>query len=102
LRFLSTKGIQESEISQRFEDVEKFIIQLFGTGGRLMLTGALTKLCDEYSLGFDLPYGTPFHVKLSQIRERVLVDKLSPRHYRRSIDTTSFEDKSGATAAWTG
>ena len=102
ISFLARRGIPESEISQRFEEVEKALVQLFGAGGKIMLVDALTSLCEEYSLHLDLLYGNTLSNRLDQLKDRILVDKLTPKHYRKTIDTISFEDKTGTTAGWSG
>ena len=46
-RFLSMKGIAESDVSTRFAEVEKIVTDMFGAGGRLMMISILSKVCDE-------------------------------------------------------
>lgn len=100
-RFLSKAGISESNISTRFGEVEKIVTGMFGAGGRIMIISALSKVCDEYSLRLDISYATSLHDRLEQVKERILVEKLLPKRYRKAIETTSFEDKAGAHAPWT-
>ena len=100
-RFLSKAGISEADISSRFGDVEKIVTQMFGVGGRLMIVSALSKVCDEYSLRLDISYATSLPNRLEQLKERILVEKLVPKHYRKAIETTTFEDKTGTHAPWT-
>ena len=100
--FLIKKGIKESEISTRFDDVEAVLVEIFGEGGRVMVVETLWRLCQEYSLDLELSYGSSLPNRLDQLKDRILVDKLTPKHYRQSIDTSSFEDKTGAAAGWTG
>ena len=100
-RFLAKAGISEADISSRFGDVEKIVTQVFGTGGRLMIVSTLSKVCDEYSLRLDISYATSLHDRLEQLKERILVEKLLPKRYRKAIETTSFEDKAGTHAPWT-
>ena len=100
--FLFKKGIKESDISTRFEDVEAVLVQIFGQGGIVMITETLRRLCQEYSLDLELSYGSSLSNRLDQLKDRILVDKLTPKHYRQSVDTSSFEDNTGTTAGWTG
>jgi hypothetical protein len=100
--FLVMKGISDLEFSARFDEVEKTLQDLFGVGGKLMIVATLTNLCKEYSSNLDLAYGSSLHNRLNQLLERIIVDRLSPKHSRREIETASFEDKSGMTAGWTG
>jgi len=99
-RFLSKAGIAESDISTRFAEVEKTIIQMFGTGGKVMIISTLSRLCDEYSLRLDISYAPSPHERLEQLKERILVEKRLPKHYRKIVETTSFEDKTGTRAPW--
>jgi len=101
LHLLERRGVPGSEISPRFNEVEKAITELFGAGGKVMLVRALTFLCEEYSLGLDLQYGSSLSNRLEQLKERVLVDRLMPKHFRKTVDTSSFEDKTGVSAGWT-
>jgi hypothetical protein len=99
--FLSRSGVSESDISTRFGDVEKVVTQLFGAGGRVMIVSTLSKLCDEYSLRLDASYATSLQDRLEQLKERILVERLLPKHYRKALETTRFEDKVGTHAPWT-
>ena len=100
-RFLSKAGIYESDISIKFGEVEKIVTGMFGAGGRIMIVSTLSKVCDEYSLRLDISYGTSLHNRLEQLMERILVERLLPKRYRRVIETTTFEDKAGTNAPWT-
>jgi hypothetical protein len=100
-RFLGKAGIAESDISTRFADVEKAITQIFGAGGRIMIISTLAKVCDEYSLKLNISYASSLHDRLEQLKERILVEKLLPKRYRRTMETTTFEDKAGTRAPWT-
>jgi len=100
-RMLSKNGIQDSDISQRLDDIEKLLVEMFGVGGKMMIVATLSKLCEEYSLDLDLVYGNSLLIRLNQLKDRIIVDKLTPKHYRKIVDTTSFEDKTGTAAAWT-
>jgi hypothetical protein len=99
-RFLSMKGISESDVSTRFAEVEKIVTDMFGAGGRLMMISTLSRVCDEYSLRLDISYAASPHDRLEQLKDRILVEKRLPKHYRKAIDTTSYEDTAGARAPW--
>ena len=100
-RFLSKSGVSESDISARFGDVEKVVTEVFGAGGRIMIISTLSKVCDEYSLRLNISYATSLHDRLEQLKERILVERLLPRRYRRATETATFEDKAGTHAPWT-
>ena len=100
-RFLSKSGVSESDISTRFGDVEKVVTEVFGAGGRIMIISTLSKVCDEYSLRLNISYATSLHDRLEQLKERILVERLLPRRYRRAMETATFEDRAGTHAPWT-
>jgi len=100
-RFLTKAGISELDISTRFGDVERVVTGVFGAGGKIMIVSTLSKVCDEYSLSLNVSYATSLHDRLEQLKERILVEKLVPKHYRRAVETTTFEDKAGTHAPWT-
>ena len=99
-RFLSMKGIAESDVSTRFAEVEKIVTDMFGAGGRLMMISILSKVCDEYSLRLDISYAASPHDRLEQLKDRILVEKRVPKHFRKIVDTTSYEDNAGTRAPW--
>jgi len=98
---LSKSGVSESDISTRFGDVEKVVTEVFGAGGRIMIISTLSKVCDEYSLRLNISYATSLHDRLEQLKERILVERLLPRRYRRAMETATFEDRAGTHAPWT-
>jgi hypothetical protein len=98
--FLSKKGIEKTDISTRFEDVEKILIQLFGQSSRLTLVATLAKLCEEYSLRLNLDYADSPCNRLRQLEEQIRAEKLLPKHFTARQDTRTFEDKVGVMAPW--
>lgn len=98
--FLSRRGIAKEEVSTRFEDVEGLLVQLYGQGGRSVMIGTLAKLCEEYSIPLNLSYSDSLGNRMTQLTENILMQKLVPRHFRKDVDTRSFEDKSGHFAGW--
>jgi hypothetical protein len=91
--FLSRKGIGKTDISTRFEDVEKTLVQLFGQSSRLTLVATMAKLCEEYSLPLNLDYADSLSIRFRQLEEQISVEKLLPKHFTTRQDTRSFEDK---------
>lgn len=98
--FLSKKGIATSDISSRFSDVEVVLGELFGAGGKAMIIATLLKLCQEYSLNLDLSYAESPTQRLEQLKDRIIIDRLMPKHYRRGGETGAFEDRTGELAPW--
>ena len=99
--FLARKGIARVDVSSRFGDVEALLVQLYGQGGRSVMIGTLAKLCDEYSIPLNLGYSDTLTNRMSQLTEDILMRKLTPKHFRKDVDTTTFEDKTGSYADWT-
>ncbi len=98
--FLSKKGIGKTDVSTRFEDVEKTLVQLFGQSSRLTLVATLAKLCEEYSLPLNLDYADSLCIRFRQLEERIRVEKLLPKHFTARQDTRTYEDKAGIMAPW--
>ena len=99
-RFLSMKGISQSDVSTRFAEIEKIVADIFGDGGRLMMVSTLFKVCDEYSLRLDISYASSPRDRLEQLKDRILVEKRLPKYYRKAVDTISYEDTAGTRAPW--
>jgi hypothetical protein len=99
--FLARKGIAREDLSSRFEDVERLLVELYGQGGRSVMIGTLTKLCEEYSIPLNLGYSDSLSNRMIQLTENILMQKLLPKHFRKDVDTRMFEDKTGSLAGWT-
>ncbi len=99
--FLARKGIGREDVSSRFGDVEALLVRLYGQGGRSVMIGTLAKLCEEYSIPLNLGYSDTLSNRMSQLTEDILMQKLMPKHFRKDVDTSTFEDKTGSYAGWT-
>lgn len=99
--FLARKGIDREDLSSRFGEVEALLVQPYGQGGRSVMIGTLARLCEEYSIPLNLGYSDTLSNRMVQLTENILMQKLVPKHFRRDVDTTSFEDKTGSYAGWT-
>jgi DNA-binding Xre family transcriptional regulator len=98
--FLARRGISKEDLSRRFGDVEGVMMELYGQGGRSVMIGTLAKICDEYSIPLNLSYSDSLGNRMSQLTENILMQKLIPRHFRKDVDTRTFEDKTGSSAGW--
>jgi hypothetical protein len=98
--YLARKGIGREDVSSRFEDVERLLVELYGQGGRSVMIGTLTKLCEEYSIPLNLGYSDSLSNRMAQLAENIQMQKLVPKHFRKEIDTRMFEDKTGSSAGW--
>jgi len=99
--FLGRKGISRDDISTRFGDVETLLAQLYGQGGRSLMIGTLSKLCEEYSIPLNLAYSDSLSNRMDQLIQNIVMQKLLPKHFRKELDTRMFEDKTGSLAGWT-
>jgi hypothetical protein len=98
--FLARKGISRDDISSRFGDVEVLLVQVYGQGGRSLMIGTLTKLCEEYSIPLNLAYSDSLSNRMDQLIQNIVMQKLLPKHFRKELDTRMFEDKTGSLAGW--
>jgi hypothetical protein len=99
--FLARRGISREDVSSRFEEVERLLVSLYGQGGRSVIIGTLAKLCEEYSIPLNLAYSDSLSNRKTQLVENILMQKLTPKHFRKDLETTMFEDKTGSYAGWT-
>lgn len=99
--FLARRGISREDVSSRFEEVERLLVSLYGQGGRSVIIGTLAKLCEEYSIPLNLSYSDSLSNRKTQLVENILMQKLTPKHFRKDLETTTFEDKTGSYAGWT-
>jgi hypothetical protein len=99
--YLRRRGIDEQDVSSRFQDVENLMLQLYGQGGRSVMVGTLAKLCEEYSIPLNLGYSDSLSTRLTQLEENILTQKLIPKHFRKGVDDRMFEDNTGSLADWT-
>jgi hypothetical protein len=97
---LAKRGIDKNSLSSRFQDVENVLVEFYGWGGRSLLIGTLSKLCEEYSIPLNLSYSDSLNNRMIQLTENIMMQKLVPRHYRQQMETRTFEDTSGVQAPW--
>jgi hypothetical protein len=77
---LEKRGIQEKEIGPRFEEALGILFEKFGSTGRMIVYNTLAQVCEEYSFPVDFTHGDPLDEKFVFLKDRVLVDRLTPRH----------------------
>jgi len=98
--FLARRGIEKQDVSSRFGDVERLLVELYGQAGRSVMMGTLARLCEEYSIPLNLGYSDSLSNRMSQLIENILMQKLVPKSFRKDVETRMFEDKTGASAGW--
>ncbi|HZY46930.1 MAG TPA: hypothetical protein VFE96_03950 [Candidatus Bathyarchaeia archaeon] len=89
---LARKGIEQSEISSRFDEVVTILMDSLGTSARVIIYRTMTLLCQEYQLRTDFNYEDSLRDKMMLLRDRIVVDHLYPRRVQRNdpvFDTTN-------------
>jgi len=88
---LGKRGIRESEIAIRLDDVLRVLVEKFGTTGRTIAYNALVEVCEEYSFPVDFTQNDPLGAKFVFLKDRVLVDRLTPRHAQSRIREVQYQ-----------
>ena len=78
------RGIQPREIGSRFDEAARILVEK-GTIGRMVVYKTLVEVCQEYSFPVDFTQGDSLGEKFVFLKERVLVDRMTPRHLRSEI-----------------
>src|SRR5260370_42102321 len=73
---LSKKGIEQSEISSRFDDVVAILTDSLGASARVLIYRPMTLLCQEYQMRADFNYQDSLRDRMILLRERVVDDHL--------------------------
>ena len=81
---LAKKGIEQSEISSRFDDVVAILIDSLGASARVIIYRTMTLLCQEYQLRADFNYQDSLKDRMILLRDRVVVDHLYPKRVQRN------------------
>ena len=85
---LGKRGIRENEIAIRFEDAMNILSEKFGTTGRMIAYNTLVEVCEEYSFPVDFTHRDSLNEKFVFLKDRVLIDRLTPRHNQRRMRET--------------
>ena len=88
---LRKKEIRESEIAIRFDDVMRVLGEKFKTTGRVIAYNTLVEVCEEYSFPVDFTQSDPLDEKFVFLKDRVLVDRLTPRHAQSKIREMQYQ-----------
>ncbi len=81
---LAKKGIEQSEISSRFDDVFVVLTDSLGASARILVYRTMTLLCQEYQLKADFNYQDSLRDRMVLLRDRVVVDHLYPKRVQRN------------------
>jgi hypothetical protein len=81
---LSKKGIEQSEISSRFDDVVAILTDSLGASARVLVYRTMTLLCQEYQMRADFNYQDSLRDRMVLLRDRVVVDHLYPKRVQKN------------------
>ena len=80
---LAKKGIQQSDISTRFDDVIDILIESFGGSARVIIYKTVMELHQQYSIHTSITYQDSLKEHLSLLKERIVADHLLPKRVQR-------------------
>src|SRR5207245_5061868 len=86
---LAKKGIEQSEISSRFDDVVVILTDSLGASARVIIYRTMTLLCQEYQMRADFNYQDSLRDRMVLLRDRVAVDHLYQKRVQRNDPTFS-------------
>jgi len=81
---LTKKGIEQPEISSRFDDVVAILTDSLGASARVIIYRTMTLLCQEYQMRTDFNYQDSLRDKMILLRDRVVADHLYPKRIQRN------------------
>ncbi len=81
---LLKKGIDQPEISSRFDDVVTILTDSLGASARVIVYRTMTLLFQEYQMRPDFNYQDSLRDRMTLLRDRVVVDHLYPKRIQRN------------------
>src|SRR2546426_11549720 len=81
---LAKKGIEQSEISSRFDDVVVVLTDSLGASARVLIYRTMTLLCQEYQMRADFSYQDSLRDRMILLGDRVVADHLYPKRVQRN------------------
>ena len=81
---LAKKGIEQPEISSRFDDVVQILTESLGASARVIIYRTMTLIFQEYQMRADFNYEDSLRDRMNLLRDRVVVDHLYPRRVQRN------------------
>lgn len=81
---LSKKGIEQAEISSRFDDVVVVLTDSLGASARVIIYRTMTLLCQEYQMRTDFSYQDSLRDRMVLLKDRVVADHLYPKRVQRN------------------
>jgi hypothetical protein len=77
---LARKGIERSEISEKFDQVVQALNEAFGAGARVIVYKTVVELYAEYSVSPKFTFNDSLTDQIFPLRDKVLVNGLKPKH----------------------
>ena len=81
---LMKKGIEQPEISSRFDDVVQILTESLGASARVIIYRTMTLIFQEYQMRADFNYQDSLRDRMNLLRDRVVVDHLYPKRIQRN------------------
>ena len=81
---LAKRGIEQLEISSRFDDVVAILMDSLGVSARVLIYRTMTLLCQEYQVRADFSYQDSLRDRMVLLRDRVVGDHLYPKRVQRN------------------
>ena len=81
---LGKKGIEQPEVSSRFDDVAAILMDSLGASARVLIYRTMTLLCQEYQVRADFSYQDSLRDRMVLLRDRVVADHLYPKSVQRN------------------
>ena len=81
---LSKKGIEQPEISSRFDDIVAILTDSLGASARVIIYRTMTLLCQEYQMRADFNYQDSLKDRMVLLKDRVVADHLYPKRVQRN------------------
>ncbi len=80
---LAKKGIEQSDVFTRFDDIVRILTESFGASARVIIYKTVAEIHQQYSMRADFTYKDSLRDHLSLLRERVVTDHLLPKRIQR-------------------
>lgn len=87
---LNGRGVPESDISARFDDVAQILHESFGGSARIIIYKTMVDLYQQYSMRVDFTYQDSLKDHMVLLRERVVNDHMVPKRAMRDDSVFSF------------
>lgn len=87
---LANRGIPESDVSTRFDDMAEILYESFGGSARIILYKTMVELYQQYSMRVDFTYQESLKDRMVLLRERVLNDHMVPKRTMRDESVLSY------------